>query len=76
MPIENTLGAKQLPQILFNGKPHFVDFRLKEMRDVETAMPVKFSYLKGKKQFDQLKRDLRMMRFLHDRQEYVEGLDD
>jgi hypothetical protein len=73
MTIENTFGAKRLPTVSFNGKDYFVDFRLQELRDVNTALPIRFIDWQGKSEFNQLKSRLRGMRMRH---EYMPGLDD
>jgi len=73
--LPDTYGVKELPRIRFKGKEYFVDFRLGEMRDVETALPIKFTELKGGKD-SPIKKGLRGLRSRTWHMEYIHGLDD
>lgn len=75
MNFPDTYGVRELPRITYKGKQYFVDFRLGELRDVRTAMPIKFTELKQDKN-SKIKKELRGLRSRTWHMEYIHGLDD
>jgi hypothetical protein len=67
--------ARELPTIVYKGRKYFVDFKLGEMRDVRTALPIRFVDLKEDVNSD-VKKELRGIRSRTWYNEYVEGIDD
>jgi hypothetical protein len=65
-------GPKKLPEVEYNGKKYFVDFRLQEVRDVKTAESTPFKDIKG----SEFKAAIRFLRAESGPNEYMKGLDD
>jgi hypothetical protein len=67
--------VNELPKIKYRGKMHYVDFRLGELRNVKTAMPIRFVDIKAGK-YSPIKKKLRGIRAKYWWNEYIRGVDD
>jgi hypothetical protein len=62
----------ELPKIDYKGEEYFIDFKLREIRSVKSAEPIKFTELTDEK----IKSEIRKIRASVSTSVYMEGLDD
>ncbi len=65
-------SPKALPTVDYNNKTYFIDFRLQEIRDKQTAQPTKFTEITS----EELKAAIRFIRSGQGQNVYMEGLDE
>jgi hypothetical protein len=74
-PMQIAGKITSLPIIVYNGKKYYVDFRLEELRNVNTSEPIKFINLGGDKN-SEFRKKLRSIRSKTIGQYYILGVDD